>query len=143
MNIKNFVSVNSQEKKLKKIRESSTKEERREREEKLLVPEEIPPYTKEKALSLDDVSNKKVMLVFSTAEDVELLSKYFKISEYKGKNIRSSNINMFVDFLKALENGEISYDKERREFQYHKRSDEMSKRERRHKIKIKRVNRNE
>lgn len=135
MKITDFISSHSQEKKLKKARSASSKEERRNIEEKLFVPEKLPPYTMEEPTSGSDVESKKVTLVFSDLKDVETLSKYFRISEYKGKNIRSSNLGMMIDFLKALESGEIKYDREKRKFEYNTGSTEVRKRERRSEIK--------
>jgi len=135
MKITDFINNNTQEKKLKKARLSSSKEERRDIEQKLFVPEKLPPYTMEEPTAGSDVESKKVTLVFSDLKDVETLSKYFRISEYKGKNIRSSNLTMMIDFLRALESGEIKYDRERRKFEYNTGSSKVCKRERRSEIK--------
>jgi len=112
MKITDFGISNSQEKRLERVRRAKTKSEKRELEEKLLVPEELPPYTLESSKSNSSVADKTVTLVFGDINDVTLLAKYFKISEYKGKNIRSSNLKMFIDFLKALEDGKLFYNKE-------------------------------
>ena len=129
MKITDFVKLESQEKKLKKVREASSKEEKREVEQKLLLPEEVPPYTKDTPTSKSEVEEKTVTLVFGSINDIELLKKFFKISEYKAKNIRAKNLNLLIDFLKALEKGEIKYNAEKRVFKYHKGSDEMGERE--------------
>jgi len=111
MKITDFGISNSQEKRLERVRRAKTKSEKRELEEKLLVPEELPPYTLESSKSNSSVADKTVTLVFGDIEHVKLLSKYFKISEYKGKNIRASNLTMLIDFLEALDSGGIIYDK--------------------------------
>lgn len=106
----------SQSKRLDRVRKAKTKEERRMLEEKLLKPEELPPYTLESSKSTNEVNSKTVMLVFGNIEHVELLAKYFKISEYKGKNIRASNLGLLLDFLKALDSGKLIYNKESHRF---------------------------
>jgi len=112
MKITDFGISNSQEKRLERVRRAKTKSEKRELEEKLLVPEELPPYTLESSKSNSSVADKTVTLVFGDINDVTLLAKYFKISEYKGKNIRSSNLKMFITFLKLLDSGKLTYNKE-------------------------------
>lgn len=127
MKITEFVKVESQEKKLERVRRASSKEEKRKIEENLLLPDELPPYTKEEPSISSEVDGKSVLFVFGSEDDVELLSKHFRISNYKGKNIRSSNLNMMVDFLTALENKEIVYDKDRRKFKYNQTQQSIKK----------------
>jgi hypothetical protein len=116
MKITDLVGVVSQERKLKTISKASSKEERRNMEEQLLKPAELPSYTKDEPTVKDEIESKTVMFVFSSMEEVQLLKKHFKISDYKSQNVRASNMNLFVDFLKALESGELEYDKEGRKF---------------------------
>lgn len=115
MKITDFVN-SSQSKRLDRVRKAKTKEERRILEEKLLKPEELPPYTLESSKSINEVNSKTVTLVFENIHNITLLSKHFKISEYKGKNIRASNLPKMVAFLKALENNELVYDEKTKNF---------------------------
>lgn len=118
----------------KKLESCNSKEDRRKIEEQLYVPDELQPYTGElpekKALS-----GKTVTLVFASEEDVKLLGKYFRVSEYQGNNIRPQNLKMLIDLLTSLETGRLEYDKENGTFTTNStRSTKMGKRERRIKV---------
>lgn len=133
MKITDFINPQKKEvieKKLKRLKSASSKEERRELEEKLFVPDEIPTYTGERPIK-SDVDDKTVTLVFQSKSEVELLAKYMKISWYKGANVRSRNLTLLTDFLEALDRGELIYDKEKRTFRHSERVNEVRSRKRR------------
>jgi len=118
MKMTDFIKSKSVDKKIARLNKAGSKEERRKLEEQLFVPEELQPYTGELPVK-KALGSKTVTMVFDSEEDIALLVKHVKISEYHGLNVRSRNLNILIDFFKAIDNGEIEYDRENRTFIYH------------------------
>lgn len=112
MGITDFIgNVESRAAKFNKLVDRKTDKERRFLETKLLVPEELPSYTGPTP-QFGTLGERTVKLVFDSKLDVDLLRKYFKVSEYQGLNVRGSNLVLLLVVLRALENGSLIYEKE-------------------------------
>jgi hypothetical protein len=90
-----------------KLTRGKTKKDQREIERKLLKPATIPTYCGEVPGS-GPVESRTIKIICKSQIDVGLVKKYFKVSEYKGLNIR--DVSLLMSFLEALENGGLEYD---------------------------------
>lgn len=84
------------------------KAEVRELERRLLSPEPIPIYAEEHS-SFRIKKECAFKVVFASKEEVELVKKYFYISQYVEPSI--GDMSLLIVLLKSLESGEIIYDK--------------------------------
>lgn len=96
----------------KKIKGKS-KKEIRELERSLLAPEPIPQYVEEPS-TFHIKKEFAFKVVFGSQEEVDLVKKYFYISHYVEPSI--GDMSLVIDLLKALDAGEIIYDKKERKF---------------------------
>jgi len=114
-NITSFLENNNIEngkiKKFKKLIKNKNKKEQRKIEQKFLKPEKIPAYVGE-VPKKNPVERRTIQIICNSDKEIEIIQKYFKVSEYNGKNIR--DISLFITFLKTLERGEIKYDEEKK-----------------------------
>lgn len=87
---------------------TENKEELRELEMKLLTPEPIPEYVgEERRYHIN--SEHSVKFVFSSQEEMDFFNRHIPIAEYKEKSI--TDIKIILDLFRAIESGDISYDK--------------------------------
>lgn len=91
------------------------KEELRDLEMNLLTPEPIPEYVGENRRYFIN-SEHSVKFVFSSQEEMDFFSKYIQITEYIEKSI--TDIKIILDLFRAMELGEISYDKKLGKFSF-------------------------
>lgn len=99
---------NERVKKFKNLSVGKSKEEIRELEMLLFKPDESTDYTGE-VVRHNINSEFAVKLVFSSQEEWDLLNKYFVVGHYIEKSI--SKLKLLIDMLKALDNGQLSYNK--------------------------------
>jgi hypothetical protein len=112
-----FLGVkNKQEENISKFERMSkgkSKQEVRELERKLLKPEPIPIYVEEHSKFHIKKEN-AFKVVFSSKEDVELVKKFLYVSYYVEPSI--GDMSLLIDLLKAMDSGEIIYDKKEGKF---------------------------
>lgn len=97
-----------------KLSENVTnKEELRELEMALLTPEPIPPYAGEERRYIVN-SEHTVKFVFPNKASMDFFGRFIPIAEYKEKSV--TNIQIILDLFRAIDNGEISYNKKTGEF---------------------------
>lgn len=104
----------------------NTKEELRELEASLLTPDPIPLYVGEGKRYLMN-SEHTVKFVFKDKAEMEFFGRFIPIAEYKEKSV--TNIQIILDLFRAIDNGEIFYDKKSGNFQFNsqdKRESESS-----------------
>lgn len=102
-----------------KIVEAKTKEEKRKIEQTHLLPEKLPEYSGEKPIR-SSLENRTVKIICSTEKEMILLKKYFKVSEYKGQNIR--NLDLLFCILRLLEKGALKYNESKKILYYIKKN---------------------
>ena len=108
MDIKNFVKTKNKIKEFNKRIKDKTKEEIRELETKLLIPERCTDYIGPLP-TISSIDILKISLIFPNKKLFDLMNKYFKIATYCGNNI--VDISLLISFLRMLENGDLIYDK--------------------------------
>jgi len=109
MSIRKFLDKEkTKSERFQQLSEGKTDQEKREIEKKLLKPEKLPDYTGPQPIknSLDKLT---VKMVFPDTEAVEMLKRHFKVGQYIEQSI--NKIDLFVDFLRALDNGTLEYNK--------------------------------
>lgn len=126
MGISNFLSINRDGSKVEKIVELSkkkSKEEKRELELALLVPDKLPKFQLRTQAKNQDLS---VKIFFHNIEEYNLFDKHFGISQYIEKSI--SNIAPILSVLQLLESGELKINKETKEIEIVKRGSKYFRR---------------
>jgi hypothetical protein len=109
--IEKFLSKNAREDrvdKFERLSKDQPKEVVREMEAALLKPDEIPDYIGEVKKYAAN-SDTTIKLVFGSQEDLELIGRNFNIKYYIEPCI--ADIKMLLDLCKAIEAGEIAYDR--------------------------------
>lgn len=99
-----------------KVSKEKSKKKRRRMEERFLKPYVIPEYDGKLPGYNNPVESRKVMIIFDSEADLNLFRKFFKVSSYKGFNVR--DVSLLLLFLDALENGSLEYDKEERKINF-------------------------
>ena len=96
-------------------------------EEQLLKPKKIPPYTGKK-VKFTPLSGTSTKLVFPNDESFALWKKHFGVSAYVEAS--SYRLDPLIAFLKMLDDGSATYDKEtkRLSFRIRKRGNKRSPR---------------
>lgn len=117
MGLTKFLGVKNTQEKMMEVFEKKAKNkpktEVRDLERKLLKPEPIPVYADE--LSKFNIKKEHAFkIVLGSAEEVDLIKKYFYVSYYVEPSI--GDMSLLIDLLKALESGKIIYDKKERKF---------------------------
>jgi hypothetical protein len=92
-----------------------SKQEVRKLEEEMLKPEKLKPYIGKKSFA-DGVKDKSCKIFFNDEEDWDLFNKYFQISVYVEPSV--ANIKLLIDFLHAMEEGQVNYDTKSRKFTF-------------------------
>lgn len=90
-----------------KLIKTSSKEERRAAEKKLLKPDVLPPFTGSTANS-PSIDN--VRLYFKDKAVFKLFRKHFKVTDYVETSCY--RLDLLIAFLNALEEGTLVYDEE-------------------------------
>jgi len=90
------------------------KEEVRNLEKRLLRPVKLRKHIGPGAHSDSHIEARTIRLVFPDNEWADLFSKHFKTTDYIHKSCY--DFQMFLDFLEAIDNGELTYEEETRSF---------------------------
>jgi hypothetical protein len=115
MNINKFIGKTtiSRVERYEKLKQQCSKEQIRDLEMQLLIPEKLPPHVGSQTTAKTTVDDRTICIVFPNVSSVDLFKKYFKVSTYKGQTVHS--INLLIDLLSSIEDGRIIYDAEQRE----------------------------
>jgi len=105
--------------KFEKASKGEPKKKVRKLEMALLKPEVLPPHVGKRATA-DTVSDRTVMLVFKTTDEVELFAKYFKVSTYVTKNVSVQGMKLMSALLKEMEAHNIRFNKKKGKIAYRK-----------------------
>jgi hypothetical protein len=118
MGIKDFVNVKENKVEIyeKAIHSGATEEEKRELEMQLLKPQKIPKYIGKPPDPKSAIEKRTIKLILPDFKTFELLKKHFNVRTYTESCI--ADLDLFILFLKALESGEITYNKKENELTY-------------------------
>lgn len=92
------------------------KADQRRLETSLLSPEEIPPYTgpEPSTDAKKPLSARSVKFTFHRMEDMILFKRHFRVSKFVELSV--ADPSFLLRFLRALEDKELTYDKEKDSF---------------------------
>lgn len=106
----------SRVKMFEKISKEKNKKRRRILEEQFLKPYVLPDYKGPLPGHKSSVESRKVLMIFENDSDIILLKKFFKVSEYKGYNVK--DLSLLLKFLDALDDGSLVYDKKAKKINF-------------------------
>ena len=113
MNIFDAIGARSrssvQAQRIEELSFGKTNEEKRELERQLLKPDRIQPYTGT-IPGQGPVEQRTLKMIFNSMGEMELFSKHFKVSNYKGANTR--DVDILMAFVMALESGVLEFNHE-------------------------------
>lgn len=115
---------------LKKIK---TKEEKRELEEKLLVPVPLPIYIGNQP-GLTSMQKKSLILVFKKEKDIKRFGKFITINPYINNNCY--RLELFLELLNLLEKKILIWNSTTNKLKLSKKYKDLSTRKRKGKINV-------
>lgn len=94
----------------KKKTEGKSKEEVREAEEALLVPENLPKYEGKQPTYKSELASRGTLIVFSSREQRELIGEIFSIKTSISNESYITNIDLLENIARMVKNGDASID---------------------------------
>jgi len=114
-NLRNFIgSENDQVERYAQLKKGCDKEQTRDLEMQLLIPEKIQVHIGSQVTAKTSLDARTVCLVFPSNASIDLFKKYFRVSTYNGQT--AHKLDLLIDFLQAIENGELLYDLNKKTF---------------------------
>jgi len=106
-----FITNNENERvrRFSKLSKDKSAKEKRQLEEALLQPTQLPQYTGPKPTA-EGVDARTVILVFPDDTSFALFARHFKISKYVRTCISQTSMKPLLAFLRLLDKGGLIYD---------------------------------